>query len=94
MNIKLLTEHHLELFLSLKRGYTGLSESTLVKMPHCWKSHIYEPAHEILASIAYTPKAHLNTHTDVFSKERGLQFGLSLHLYPFIVYASSEGSGI
>ena len=35
MNVKLLTEHHLE-FLSLKGGS---SESTLVKMPHCWKSH-------------------------------------------------------
>ena len=36
MNIKLLTEHHFE-FVSLKGGCTGLSESTLVKMPHCWK---------------------------------------------------------
>ena len=33
MNIKLLNEHHLE-FLSLKVGCTGLSESTLVKIPH------------------------------------------------------------
>ena len=33
-----MTEHHLE-FLSLKEGYTGWSESTLLKMPHCWKSH-------------------------------------------------------
>ena len=39
MNIKLLTEHHLE-FLRLKMGCRGLSESTLVKMPHCWKSHV------------------------------------------------------
>ena len=38
MNIKLLTEHHLE-FVSLKGGCTGSFESTLVKMPHCWKSH-------------------------------------------------------
>ena len=37
MIVKLLTEHHLE-FLSLKGGCTGLSESTLVKMSHCWKS--------------------------------------------------------
>ena len=36
--VKLLTEHHLE-FLSLKGGCRGSSESTLVKMPHCWKSH-------------------------------------------------------
>ena len=39
MTVKLLTEHHLE-FLSLKGGCTGLSESTLIKMPHCWKSHV------------------------------------------------------
>ena len=38
MIVKLLTEHHLE-FLSLKGGCRGLSESTFVKMPHCWKSH-------------------------------------------------------
>ena len=38
MRVKLLTKHHLE-FLSLKGGCTGSSESTLVKMPHCWKSH-------------------------------------------------------
>ena len=34
-----LTEHHLE-FLSLKGGYTVVSESTIVKMPHCWNSHV------------------------------------------------------
>ena len=39
MSVKLLTEHHLEL-LSLKGGCTGSSESTLVKMPHCLKSHV------------------------------------------------------
>ena len=39
MIIKLLTEHDLE-FLNLKGGCTGLSESTLIKMPHCWKSHV------------------------------------------------------
>ena len=38
MIAKLLTEHHLE-FLSLKAGCTGSYESTLVKMPYCWKSH-------------------------------------------------------
>ena len=38
MIVKLLTETHLE-FLSLKGGCTGSSESTLAKMPHCWKSH-------------------------------------------------------
>ena len=38
MIVKLLTEHHLE-FLSLKGGCRGSSESTLVKMSNCWKSH-------------------------------------------------------
>ena len=38
MSVKLLTKHHLE-FLSLKGGCKGLCESTLAKMPHCWKSH-------------------------------------------------------
>ena len=39
MIVKLLTKHHLE-FLSLKDGCTGSSESTHVKMSHCWKSHV------------------------------------------------------
>ena len=38
MIVKVLSEHPLE-FLSLKGGCTGSSESTHVKMPHCWKSH-------------------------------------------------------
>ena len=39
MNIKLLIEHRLE-FLSLKGDCICFSESTLVKIPHCWKSHV------------------------------------------------------
>ena len=38
MSVKLLTEHHSE-FLSLIGGCRGSSESTHVKMAHCWKSH-------------------------------------------------------
>ena len=38
MIVKLLTEHHLE-FLCLKGGCRGSSESTLVKISICWKSH-------------------------------------------------------
>ena len=44
MTIKLLTEHHLEL-PSLKGGCTGLSESSIVKMPHCWKSNVMAHLH-------------------------------------------------
>ena len=39
MTVKLLTEQIMG-FLSLTRSCTGSSESTLVKMPHCWKSHV------------------------------------------------------
>ena len=49
MIVKLLTEH-LE-FLSLKGGCTGSYESTLVKMPHCWKSHA--TAHIGLLALIY-----------------------------------------
>ena len=57
MNVKLLTKHHLE-FLSLTGGSTGLSESTLVKMPHCRKSCVrahllFEPKHEKKVLLAY-----------------------------------------
>ena len=37
-SVKLLTEQCFE--LSLKGGCTDLSEATLVKIPHCWKSHV------------------------------------------------------
>ena len=43
MTVKLLTKHNLE-FLSLKEGWTGSSESTHVKIPHCWKSHVGDNA--------------------------------------------------
>ena len=39
MTVNLLTEHDLE-FLSLTGGCTDSSESTPVKKPHCWKSHV------------------------------------------------------
>ena len=60
MTVKLLTEHHLE-FLCLKGGCTGWSESTLVKMPHCWKSHVTAQLPIIvsleLTSLALKPEA-------------------------------------
>ena len=37
-------------FLSLKGGCTGSSETTLVKMPHSWKSHV-RAQFQILALI-------------------------------------------
>ena len=53
MIAKLLTEHHLE-FRSFKGGCTGSSESTLVIMQHCWKSHAL--AHIIFTNFSKTVK--------------------------------------
>ena len=51
MTVKLLIEHHLK-FLRLNGGCTGSSESTFVKMQHCWKSnataHLVDYNHIIL----------------------------------------------
>ena len=47
MSVKLLTEHHME-FLSPKGGCTGSSESTLVKITRCSKSHVDAPFDEQL----------------------------------------------
>ena len=55
MIVKLLTEHYLE-FLSLKGDCRCSFESTLVKMPHCWKSHV--TAHLMFSWIYIV---HLNT---------------------------------
>ena len=57
--VKLLTEHNLDL-LSLKDGCTGSSESTLFKMPHCWKSHVTVHISFILkqtTNVATMPRA-------------------------------------
>ena len=52
MSVKLLTEYHLE-FPSLKGGCTCLYESTLVKMPQCWKSHV--KAHSLWCALKVSP---------------------------------------
>ena len=58
MVVKLLTEHNFE-FLRLKGGCTGSSESTLVKIPHCWKSYstAHISAHNQNRQIQYTTKS-------------------------------------
>ena len=48
MNVQLVAEQHLE-FLSLEEVCTGWPESTLVKMPHGWKSHV--TAHILLKQL-------------------------------------------
>ena len=51
MIIKLLTEYHLE-FVSLKGGCRGSSESALVKMSNCWKSHAAAKMARPILSVA------------------------------------------
>ena len=76
MIVKLLTEHHLE-FRSLKGGCRGSSESKLIKMSNCWKSHA--AAH--LRSLA---KALCHKLAHLFCLERKylvkLSFGLAVSL--------------
>ena len=74
MSVKLLTEHHLE-FLSLKGGCVCLSESTLVKMPHCWKSHVtahMKRVHTSVRSFLYGRLRNVNTR--VFIKHTVLYY--------------------
>ena len=49
MIVKQHTENHLE-FLGLKGSCRGSFESTHIKMPHCWKSHV--TAHFYHASVS------------------------------------------
>ena len=58
MIVKLLTEHHLE-FLSLKGGCTGSSESTLVKISNCWKSHVTAQMSLETVNLLETNPSHL-----------------------------------
>ena len=76
MNIKLLTEHHLEL-LSLTEGCS--SESIHVKMPHCWKSHVTD----------YMCSHHSNMHVQLYSRVTGLVFGLNpTHIHTLCLRAA------
>ena len=63
MRVKLLIEHHLE-FLSLRGVCTGSSESTLFKMPHCWKSHV--AAHIIFRCANFSFFASLFFNTEYY----------------------------
>ena len=64
MTVKLLTKNYFE-FLSLKWGCTDSSESTLVKLPHCWKSHI---AAQMLARVTQLIDSIANTIQHIVRK--------------------------
>ena len=46
-------------FFSLKGGCTGSSDSTLVNMPHCWKSHVAAHLCFKMLSVAFLWYHHL-----------------------------------
>ena len=54
---------------------------------------IFEQAHGNKEHISFAQKFRLNDYTDLSSGARVQNYGLSLHLLPYLVYASSEGSG-
>ena len=62
MIVKLLTEHHMEV-LSSKGDCRSSSESTLVKMPHCWKSHALARIINLLYSNFQEPVGDRFTYT-------------------------------
>ena len=82
VSVKLLTEHHLE-FLRLKGGCTGSPESTLVKIPHCWKSNVAAHLTETTAQVFTWTGAH-----------QKLQAGICAHrgLRPACAYAQPDQS--
>ena len=70
MIVKLLAEQQVE-SLSLKGGCTSWSESTLVKMPHCWKFHV-------VAHISMVNVIKFQTLFSFYSQEKCWFLGLEL----------------
>ena len=49
--------------------------------------------YKIRIMFSHPQKLPINAHADICGGARGVNFGESLHLYPCLVYASSDGSG-
>ena len=74
MSVKLLTEQHLE-FLSLKGDWTGSSESTLFKIPHCWIPHRYSfvmNSRKRVSSVLFQTTDHYHLILSCSSDHKGL----------------------
>ena len=87
MSVNLLTERHLE-FLSLIGSCTGPSESTHVKMPHCWKSHV---AAQVCFSYQRISQRVVRTSLSPMGRmaSRGMsipEFIRSGNLQPFVIF--------
>ena len=79
MIVKLLTEHILG-FLSLKGGCRGSSESTHVKMSHCWKSHALAQMSESDTSILVDNSIDSDLETYI-NKLHVLAVAVVIHLF-------------
>ena len=76
---------HVEDYFSFQTYVMGAKKNHLGKM--CFVIHtIYRPAHKILVLIPYTKVALINSHADISSKARGVNFGLNFHLLSNFVY--------
>ena len=86
--VQLLTEHDLE-FLSLKGDCTGSSESTLVKMSHCWKSRV--TAQILFMHVARSIVAQLEGHVMISSREGLDESALTRNLEKYSFFCSEGG---
>ena len=89
MIVKLLTEHYLE-FLSLKGGCRGLSESTHVKMPHCWKSHATAQIAWKKGKLPGNIEQHMFFSVNSSSLFSCNHIHQSMHLFPKLLLKSNE----
>ena len=80
MTVKLLNKHHSE-FLSLKGGCKGSSESTLVKVPHCWKSHVV--AH-LFVNLLQTRNPKIGTFAKSEDPDDNAAFHQKVHTGKFV----------
>ena len=85
----LLTEHHLE-FLRFKGGCTGSSETTLVKMTHCWKSHVAAQI-KILMVYPKSPSAFKKACRIILFPYTQSNDNLLKHFYHFFIRCSGPG---
>ena len=73
MTVKLLIEQYLE-FLCLTGGCTGSHESPLVKMPHCWKSHVTAQLLFVLDAVNILNFEHIDFCSPINCSFSELQF--------------------
>ena len=78
MFVYLLTKHYLEI-LSLNGGCTDWSESTHVKLPHCWKSHV---GAQLCISLACRKPVFRDSDQVIFNFEKSADDNKCVKNYP------------